>query len=111
MPKRSSVISLPQGVRDILPEESGRITAVESAILSVFGRFGYRKGITPLLEYMDSLALGMGGDLNERVLKFIDPATGRVVAIRPDITPQIARIAATKMKDYPLPLKLCYNEN
>ncbi|MBI5971558.1 MAG: ATP phosphoribosyltransferase regulatory subunit, partial [Deltaproteobacteria bacterium] len=105
------VISLPQGVRDILPEESGRITAVESAILSVFARFGYQKVITPLLEYMDSLALGMGGDLNERVMKFIDPATGKVVAIRPDITPQIARIAATKMKDYPLPLKLCYNAN
>jgi len=106
-----SVISLPQGVRDILPEESGRITAVETAILSVFARFGYQKVITPLLEYMDSLALGMGGDLNERVMKFIDPATGKVVAIRPDITPQIARIAATKMRDYPLPLKLCYNAN
>ena len=53
----------------------------------------------------------MGEALKERVLKFIDPSTGRVVAIRPDITPQIARVVATRMRDFPLPLKLCYNEN
>lgn len=106
-----SVISLPQGVRDILPEETARITAVETAILAVFERFGFSRVITPLLEYVDTLSLGMGGGLKDRVLKFIDPSTGRVVAIRPDITPQIARVVATRMRDYPLPLRLCYNEN
>ncbi|MBI5642666.1 MAG: ATP phosphoribosyltransferase regulatory subunit [Deltaproteobacteria bacterium] len=104
-------ISLPQGVRDILPEESKKIGAVESGILSVFERYGFKKVITPLLEYVEVLSLGMGENLKERVLKFIDPSTGRVVAIRPDITPQIARVVATRMRDYPLPLKLCYNEN
>ncbi len=104
-------ISLPQGVRDILPEESLRIGKVESGILSVFERHGFRKIITPLLEYVDVLSLGMGESLKERVLKFIDPSTGRVVAIRPDITPQIARVVAGRMRDYPLPLKLSYNEN
>ena len=76
-------ISLPQGVRDILPEESERIASVETAILKVFGRYGFRKVITPLLEYVEVLSLGMGENLKDRVLKFIDPATGRVVAIRP----------------------------
>ncbi len=104
-------ISLPQGVRDILPEESARISSVESSILKVFGRYGFRKVITPLLEYVEVLSLGMGENLKDRVLKFIDPSTGRVVAIRPDITPQIARVVATRMRDYPLPLKLCYNES
>ncbi|MBI5827036.1 MAG: ATP phosphoribosyltransferase regulatory subunit [Deltaproteobacteria bacterium] len=104
-------ISLPQGVRDILPDEARKIGAVESAILSVFEAHGFEKVITPLLEYVDVLSLGMGESLKDRVLKFIDPSTGKVVAIRPDITPQIARVVATRMRDFPLPLKLCYNEN
>jgi ATP phosphoribosyltransferase regulatory subunit len=109
--KSPSTISLPQGVRDILPEEAERICKVESAILSVFSRFGFKRVITPLLEYVDVLSLGMGKGLKERVFKFIDPSTGKVVALRPDITPQIARMVATRMRDYPLPQKLCYNEN
>ncbi|MBI5885736.1 MAG: ATP phosphoribosyltransferase regulatory subunit [Deltaproteobacteria bacterium] len=106
-----TVISLPQGVRDILPEETKKITAVETSILAVFERYGFARIITPLLEYVETLSLGMGESLKDRVLKFIDPSTGRVVAIRPDITPQIARVVATRMRDYPLPLRLCYNEN
>jgi ATP phosphoribosyltransferase regulatory subunit len=109
--KVPSAISLPQGVRDILPEEAEKICKVESAILSVFAEFGFKRVITPLLEYVDVLSLGMGKGLKERVFKFIDPSTGRVVALRPDITPQIARMVATRMRDYPLPQKLCYNEN
>ncbi|MBI5492653.1 MAG: ATP phosphoribosyltransferase regulatory subunit [Deltaproteobacteria bacterium] len=104
-------ISLPQGVRDILPEESKKIRKVESGILQVFEKYGFKKVITPLLEYVEVLSLGMGENLKDRVLKYIDPSTGRVVAIRPDITPQIARVVATRMRDYPLPLRLCYNEN
>lgn len=104
-------ISLPQGVRDILPDEAERIGAVESGILSVFSRYGFRKVITPLLEYADVLSIGAGADLLESVIKFIDPPTGRVIAIRPDITPQIARVAATRMRAHALPLKLCYNES
>lgn len=109
--KKNTTISLPQGVRDILPEEAGKIGRVESGILRVFEKHGFQKVITPLLEYVEVLSLGVGENLRERVLKFIDPSTGRVVALRPDITPQIARVVATRMKDSPLPLKLCYNEN
>lgn len=104
-------ISMPQGVRDILPEEAARIGAAEDRILKVFERYGYRRVITPLLEYVDVLSLGMGTELKDRVLKFIDPSTGQVVAIRPDITPQIARMVASRMKDAELPLRLCYYEN
>lgn len=109
--KSTPTISLPQGVRDILPEESLKISLVESRLLEVFYKHSFSRVITPLLEYVDILSLGMGEELKERVLKFIDPSTGRVVAIRPDITPQIARVAASRMRDYGLPLRLCYNEN
>ena len=74
-------------------------------------KYGFQKIITPLLEYEDTLSLGMGGNLMDRVLKFIDPFTGRVLAIRPDITPQVARLAATRMKDHAMPLKLYDNDN
>ncbi len=104
-------ISLPQGVRDILPEEAQKIGFVERTVLSVFEGYGFKRIITPLLEYVDVLSLGTGEWLRERVLKFVDPTTGRIMAIRPDITPQIARVVATRMRDCPLPLKLCYNEN
>lgn len=104
-------ISLPQGVRDILPGEAENIAAVESAILSTFLRYGFKRVITPLLEYVDTLALGAGSEMKTRLLKFMEPGTGMVMAIRPDITPQIARLVSTRMRDYPLPLKLYYNEN
>ncbi|OGP21702.1 MAG: ATP phosphoribosyltransferase regulatory subunit [Deltaproteobacteria bacterium GWA2_55_10] len=104
-------ISLPQGVRDILPDEAERIGRVETGILSVFAKYGFKKIITPLLEYVEVLSLGVGSDMKDRVIKYIDPSTGRVMAIRPDITPQIARVVATRMRDHKLPLKLCYNEN
>jgi len=109
--KTHNIISLPQGVRDILPGEALKIERATAAIGSLFLKYGFQKIITPLLEYEDTLALGMGGNLMERVLKFIDPFTGRVLAIRPDITPQVARLVATRMKDHPLPLKLYYNDN
>ncbi len=104
-------ISLPQGVRDILPEEARTIGRVEEVITATFRGYGFERIITPLLEYVDVLSLGMGHDLKDRVLKFIDPTTGKVVAIRPDITPQIARVVATRMRDSRLPLKLFYNES
>jgi ATP phosphoribosyltransferase regulatory subunit len=108
--KGAPTISLPQGVRDVLPEEAEKIARVESAILTVFRSHGFKRVITPLLEYVDVITLGVGEALEGRILKFIDQ-TGRVMAVRPDITPQIARLVSTKMRDSRLPLKLYYNEN
>jgi ATP phosphoribosyltransferase regulatory subunit len=104
-------ISLPQGVRDILPHEAERIRVVEESILKVFKGHGFSRVIPPILEFVEVLSLGMGRGLKEKVLKFVDPSTGRIMAIRPDITPQIARVVATRLKDNPLPIKLCYNES
>ena len=103
-------ISLPAGVKDSLPDEADRIEKIEKCILSVMENCGFKRVITPFLEYLDVLSIGLGADLRDKVYKFIDPASGRVVAIRPDITPQIARVVATRMRDYRLPLRVCYNE-
>ena len=105
-----TIISLPQGVRDTLPVEAGKVTPVETGLTASFERYGYSRVKTPMLEYEDVLSLGMGKELRGNMVKFIDP-TGRAVAIRPDITPQIARIVATRMRDQEPPLKLYYNES
>lgn len=109
--KQTPNINLPQGIRDILPTEAEKIVCAEGEILSTFASYGYKRVVPPMLEYMDVLDLGIGDDFEGRVVKFIDPSTGRLVAIRPDITPQIARMVATRMKEIPRPLKLCYSEN
>jgi len=109
--KPPPAISLPLGVRDILPEEAERIARLESSILGVFHSCGFKRVITPLLEYADVVGLGMGRELASGMVKFVEPSSGRVMAIRPDITPQIARLVATRMRDYALPLKLYYNAN
>lgn len=103
-------ISLPPGVKDSLPDEAEKIERIEECILKVLERCGFKRVITPFLEYLDVLSIGLGDDLKEKVFKFIDPISGRIVAVRPDITPQIARIVATRMRDYKLPIRLCYNE-
>lgn len=103
-------ISLPPGVKDSLPDEASTIENIEKTILAVMEQCGFQRVITPFLEYLDVLSIGLGADLRDKVFKFIDPATGKIVAIRPDITPQIARVVATRMRDYKLPLRICYNE-
>lgn len=103
-------ISLPPGVKDSLPHEAYKIEQAEDCIMSVLEKSGFKRVITPFFEYLDVLSIGLGSDLRDRVFKFIDPVSGKVIAIRPDITPQIARVVATRMRDYKLPLKLCYNE-
>ncbi|SNB47338.1 histidyl-tRNA synthetase [Geobacter sp. DSM 9736] len=99
---------LPKGVTDFLPEKAGKIGHIESRIRAVFQQWGFRRIITPLLEFHDVMALGMGDDLKEKAFRFDDRQTGKLLAIPPDITPQIARIVATRMRGYPLPHRICY---
>ncbi len=102
-------LSLPQGVKDYIPEKAEELRRIEVGLLEEFGRWGYRKIITPLFEYLEPLSVGLGDELKSKVMKFVDPSSGEVVALRPDITPQIGRIVATQLKDQTPPLRLCYN--
>ncbi len=102
-------LSLPQGVKDYTPEKAEDLRRTEEGLLEEFARWGYRKVITPIFEYLDHLSVGLGDELKSKVMKFVDPSSGDVVALRPDITPQVGRIVATQMKDHTAPLRLCYN--
>jgi ATP phosphoribosyltransferase regulatory subunit len=107
----SSKTEIPKGVRVYLPPQATLKRAIESKLLSVFHRWGFQEIVTPTFEYYDVMALGLSEDLRERTFKLTEQATGRVLVLRPDITPQIARVAATLLKDYPKPLRFCYTSN
>jgi ATP phosphoribosyltransferase regulatory subunit len=103
------VISLPRGVSDFLPDAAAKIDYIENRLSRVFELWGFRRIITPKLEYEDILAIGMGEELKGKTYRFEDRQTGRLLAFPPDITPQIARIVATRMVDWPLPHRICYS--
>ncbi|MBI2218609.1 MAG: ATP phosphoribosyltransferase regulatory subunit [Candidatus Rokubacteria bacterium] len=102
---------LPKGARVYLPDEAGRKRQVESRLFDVFTRWGYREIVTSGFEYFDVLALGTDVVLQENMFKLVDRETGRMLALRADITPQIARIVASRLRDEPKPLRLAYVTN
>lgn len=102
-------ISLPQGVKNFVPDEAGELKNTEGELLDEFFKWGYKLVITPLFENLDTITTGLSEKLKSRVMKFVDPSTGEVVALRPDITPQISRIVATRLNHVREPLRLCYS--
>ena len=99
---------LPAGGRDHLPREAARRRALADRLLDAFSAWGYERLMTPLFERADVLERGLGDGARAAAIRFIDPGSGAVVALRPDITPQIARVAATRLGDVEGPLRLAY---
>lgn len=100
----------PTGLSDILPEECAKKKEIENTIWSVFASFGYKEVETPSFEFYDVFA-GGGGQISQEVMfKFFDE-NGRILALRPDITTSIARMAATKSGVGKAPLRYCYTGN
>ena len=102
---------LPRGARIYLPDEAVRKRHVEGGLFEVFRRWGYREIVTPTFEYADVLATGTDLAVQETMFKLVDRETGRMLALRADITPQIARVVATRLRDEPKPLRLGYVTN
>jgi ATP phosphoribosyltransferase regulatory subunit len=100
--------AIPKGVRVYPPAEAAQRRAVEEAILSVFRRWGFREVITPTFEYLEVFTAGAGEQATDQIEKFVDRQTGRLLALRSDLTPQVARLVATTLRHHPLPLRLCY---
>ena len=102
---------LPKGARIYLPDEAARKRHVETRLLEVFRRWGYREVVTPTFEFADVLEVGTDVGVRESMFKFVDRETGRMLALRADITPQIARVVATRLRDEPKPVRLAYITN
>src|SRR5437867_7727430 len=109
--RRARQPQLPKGAKLYLPEEAAQKRVVEERLLGVFRRWGYREVVTSAYEYFDVIAQGTDHELAERMFKMVDRESGRLLALRADITPQIARIVATRMRDESKPLRLAYVSN
>lgn len=94
MTKTSERWQLPDGIEELLPADAGRLEHVRRQLLDLFAVWGYQFVMPPLLEFTESLLIGLGEDLDLQTFKMIDQATGRMMGIRADITPQTARIDA-----------------
>ncbi len=101
-------VFLPKGVKDYPPERAFRLEYIEKKLLDIFRRWGFQRVFTPFIEYLESATKGMGSDVEDKVYKFVERSTGRLIAFRPDFTPQIARIVSTRLKEMPKPLRICY---
>src|SRR3954471_22178988 len=95
----SPSLRLPTGMRDFAPRAAAARRRIAETLLGVFESWGFARVITPAFEYEEVLGLGLGADARAAALKFVEPSSGRVVALRPDITPQIARLVATRFRD------------
>jgi ATP phosphoribosyltransferase regulatory subunit len=98
---------LPQGTRDWLPAELRRKRAVEAVLRDVFERWAYNEVQTPSYERFDALEAGLGEGVARRTFLFNDKS-GTQIALRPEMTTPVARLASTRMREAPLPLRLSY---
>lgn len=104
------VLHTPEGVRDIYNVECGKKLALENHMKKVFHQYGYHDIQTPMFEYFDVFGKEIGTIPSKDLYKFFDK-DGNTLALRPDITPSIARAAATLFGDETLPIRLCYTGN
>ena len=98
---------LPENISDVLPREARRVEEVRRALLDLYAGYGYELVIPPLIEYIDSLLTGTGSDLDLRTFKLVDQASGRLLGLRADMTPQAARIDAHILNRSGV-VRLCY---
>jgi ATP phosphoribosyltransferase regulatory subunit len=98
---------LPENLEDILPPQAQRIDGMRAKLLELFRVHGYELVIPPMLEYLESLLTGTGHDLDLRTFKLVDQLSGRMMGVRADITPQVARIDAHLLNRKGV-TRLCY---
>jgi len=99
---------LPTGMHDLLPPEAEIEAQVVAQLMTTLAAHGYERVKPPLVEFEDTLFSGAGAAMATATFRMMDPASHRMIGVRADMTPQIARIAATRLGDAPRPLRLSY---
>ena len=85
---------LPEGVDEVLAPDAARLETLRRSVLDLYASWGYALVIPPFIEYLESLLVGTGSDLDLKTFKLTDQLTGRLMGVRADMTPQVARIDA-----------------
>ncbi len=99
---------LPAGLRDLLPPDAETEAAAVEVVMGVFAAHGYERIKPPLLEFEDGLLAGAGSAMADQIFRLMDPDSHRMMGVRADMTPQVARIATTRLAGAPRPLRLSY---
>lgn len=106
---RKGLALLPNGFADILPPRAESEAHSLNLLMSTFKSYGYQRVKPPLLEFEESLlAPGVGECLARETFRLMDPVSHRMLGVRSDVTPQIARIVSSRMENAPRPLRLTY---
>ena len=95
-------------MRDVLPEEARNLSLLSARVMGRFAAYGYQRVEVPAFEYAEVLEQGLGVLSPHEAVRFVEPETGEVVALRPDMTLQVARLVSTRLDEAPLPARLCY---
>jgi ATP phosphoribosyltransferase regulatory subunit len=104
---RSNRWLLPEGIEEVLPQQARQLEYMRRSLLDLFQSWGYDLVMPPFIEYIESLLTGTGNDLDLQTFKLTDQLTGRMMGVRADMTPQVARIDAHHLKSS-APTRLCY---
>jgi ATP phosphoribosyltransferase regulatory subunit len=99
---------LPEGLRDGLPPIAAHEAEAVNALMGCFASHGFERVEPPLIEFEDNLLAGAGKMMERQTFRLMDPLSQRMMGLRADMTPQMARIATTRFADAPRPLRLCY---
>ena len=100
---------LPAGLRDTLPPDAEHEAAVVETLIAAFRSHGYDRVKPPLVEFEEGLLEESHGAVEGQTFRLMDPVSQRMMGVRADITPQVARIATTRLVNEPRPLRLCYS--
>ncbi|MBK1724304.1 ATP phosphoribosyltransferase regulatory subunit [Thiocystis violacea] len=98
---------LPAGIEEVLPPQSQVIESLRRELLDLYASWGYEMVIPPFIDYLDSLLTGTGQDLDLQTFKLTDQLSGRLLGVRADMTPQVARMDAHHLRR-DTPTRLCY---
>jgi len=99
---------LPAGLPDLLPPDAAFEAATTERLLASFASHGFERIKPPLVEFEEGLLTGTGAGLADQTFRLMDPVSQRMMAVRSDVTPQVARIARTRLSRAPRPLRLSY---
>jgi ATP phosphoribosyltransferase regulatory subunit len=108
MKHRDKSALLPAGLRDVLPPDAAFEAATSERLMTIFAHHGYERVSPPLIEFEDSLLSGAGAAIAPETFRLMDPVSQRMMAVRSDMTVQVARIATKRLAASPRPLRLAY---
>ena len=106
----TGILETPYGTRDFLPKEAADKRTVEQRLAKLFAGFGYEEVVTPTMEYLETLTTSSGRLIEPHLFKMFD-RNNRTLALRHEMTTPIARLAVSRLKNFPAPIKISYLSN